>query len=64
MDTLAFLNISMESFYNFTKQNKLELLSEQIKKKNDKKAQKTLNDVMLERTLCIDAQKKNGIKMF
>lgn len=53
----------MESLYDFIKkQSKLELLSEQIEEGNYKKAQKTLNEIIFERTLYMGMQKKNNIK--
>ncbi|MGC8533146.1 MAG: DUF4406 domain-containing protein [Candidatus Parvarchaeum sp.] len=53
----------MESLYNFIKkQSKLELLSEQIEEGNYKKAQKTLNEIILERTVYMGAQKRDNVK--
>ncbi|MCL4397381.1 hypothetical protein M1494_03495 [Candidatus Parvarchaeota archaeon] len=53
----------MESLYNFIKkQSKLELLSEQIEKGYSEKAQKTLNEILLERTLYMGITKKNNLE--
>ncbi|MCL4376301.1 hypothetical protein M1558_02315 [Candidatus Parvarchaeota archaeon] len=53
----------MESFYDFLKkQSRLELLSEQIEKGNREKAQKTLIEIVLERTFYMGIQKKNNLE--
>ena len=53
----------MESLYNFLKkQSMLELLSEQIGKGNNEKAQKTLVDILFERTIYMGIQRQNNIE--
>jgi hypothetical protein len=53
----------VESLYNFIKkQSKLELLSGQIGKGCSKEAQRTLHDILLERTFYMGIVKKNNLE--
>ena len=53
----------MESLYDFIKkQDKLGLLSKQIEEGSNEKAQKTLVDIVFERTLYLVVQKRNNLE--
>lgn len=53
----------MESLYDFIKkQSRLRLLSKQIGEENSENAQRTLNDILLERTFYMGITKKNNLE--